>query len=311
MPPPLTAQDPERFRRRRDDRALFERLDRDGDPAARAELVERYLPLARYLARRYRGGSEDLDDLEQVAAIGLVKAIDRFDVERGPAFSSFAFPTIVGELRRHFRDHGWSVRVPRDIKELFLRVESLATAMSGELGRAPTVCELAGRADATVEHVLDAMQLATARHAVSLDQPRPDGEDSDAPAYEVATEEAGFAAAEAAAMLEDLLRLLPERDRLILTLRFRDDLLQWQIAQATGFSQMHVSRLIAHSIATLQRAAEQRSVNPPDGGGQRRRRRPPQHQPVAPPPRAELTRMPMARPQHPQQFDRIKSVQAV
>jgi RNA polymerase sigma-B factor len=240
--------------RRREDRALFERLARDHDPAVRDALVERFWPLARSLARRYHR-AEDLDDLEQVAVIGLMKAIDRFDPARGLAFSSFAFPTVVGELKRHFRDRGWSVRVPRGIQELAVRVEHLSGELVGELGRAPTVSELADRAEATDEQVLEALLAATARHAVSLDQPRRDDEDPDAVAREVALEESGFAAVEDTILLDDLMRVLPERDRLILTLRFREDRVQWQIAEIVGVSQMQVSRLIRHAIARLQQAA--------------------------------------------------------
>jgi RNA polymerase sigma-B factor len=205
--------------RRREERALFERLARDYDPAARDALVERFWPLARQLARRYHR-AEDLDDLEQVAAIGLMKAIDRFDLQ-----------------------------------ELAVRVERLSREMVGELGRAPTVSELAERAEATSEQVLEALLAATARHAVSLDQPRRDGEDPDAVAREVAVEESGFAAVEDTVVLDELMRVLSERDRLILTLRFREDRLQSQIAEIVGVSQMQVSRLTRHAIAQLQQAA--------------------------------------------------------
>ena len=148
--------------RRAQERRLFGRLAVDRSPATRAAIVEQFLPLARQLARRYRN-LEDLEDLEQIAAMGLVKAIDRFDPQRGLAFSSFAFPTILGELKRHLRDRGWSVRPPRSVQELAARVEPAANAIHAERGRSPTVPELAERVGSTVEQVLEAMQLATAR----------------------------------------------------------------------------------------------------------------------------------------------------
>ncbi len=144
------------------------RLHREGDPAAREELVVRFLPLARHLARRYGRGSDQLDDLAQVASLGLLKAIDRFDPNREIAFTSFAVPTIVGELKRYFRDKGWSVRVPRDLQELAIKVDRVADAMSRELGRAPTAAEIAERTGKTVEQVLEAREAAGGRHAASL-----------------------------------------------------------------------------------------------------------------------------------------------
>ena len=240
--------------RDRDERALFDRL-RDGDQTARAALVERFLPLARMLAQRYRAGDE-ADDLEQVAAIGLLKAIDRFERERGLAFSTFAFPTIVGELKRHFRDRCWSVRVPRSVQELAAGLEHVSHDLHGTLGRAPTVAELADGAGA--EQVLEALQIGGARWASSLDEPRREGEDTDAPRREVAVEEPGFAAVDDSAMVDDLLRRLDPRDRLILELRFREDLVQSQIGERLGISQMQVSRIIQRAIDQLRLAARSR-----------------------------------------------------
>jgi RNA polymerase sigma-B factor len=237
--------------RLREEYGLFERLALD--PSLRAGIVERFMPLARQLARRYEGGREDLDDLEQVAAIGLIKAIDRFEPERGLAFTSFAFPTILGELKRHFRDRGWAVRVPRPLQDRVSRIEVLTTELSGELGRAPTVAEIATRSAATSEQVLEALQAAKARHATSFDQPRHDTGET----YDVAIEDPGFERVENAADLEHLMRILGERERLILHLRFREDRLQSQIAEITGVSQMHVSRLINRSIERLHNAADQ------------------------------------------------------
>src|ERR671931_1173031 len=158
----------QRAARSAQDRRLLERYHHDNDQAAREQLVERFLPLARQLARRYQRGGEQLDDLVQVASLGLLKAIDRFDPERETAFSSFAVPTILGELKRHFRDKGWSVRVPRDLQELAVKVDRVGEDMSRELGRAPTPAEIGERVGATPEQVLEARKAAGAYRAVSL-----------------------------------------------------------------------------------------------------------------------------------------------
>jgi RNA polymerase sigma-B factor len=252
-PPPRLKVPTQSLTRDRDEGALFDRL-RDGDPIARAALVERFLPLSRMLARRYRAGDET-DDLEQVAAIGLLKAIDRFEPERGLAFSTFAFPTIVGELKRHFRDRCWSVRVPRSMQELAARVEHVSHDLHGKLGRAPTVAELADGADTNVEQVLEALQVGGARWASSLDEPRREGEEDDALGREVAVEEPGFAAVDDSVIVDDLLRRLDPRDRLIVELRFREDLIQSQIGARLGISQMQVSRIIRRAIDQLRLAA--------------------------------------------------------
>jgi RNA polymerase sigma-B factor len=244
--------------RRSEERTLFARLHQEPGPSARDAILARFMPLARQLARRYRN-LEDIDDLEQVAAIGLVKAIDRFEPERGLAFSSFAVPTILGELKRHLRDRGWSVRVPRDIQERAMRVDRVSNQLVSELGRAPTVAELAEHVDSTVELVLEALQAVTARHAVSLDQPRRDGEDGDERVLEVAVIETGFALAEDAAVIERLTAFLSERERAILDLRFRADLTQSQIAEIVGTSQMQVSRIIRNTIERLKTAAKRDS----------------------------------------------------
>jgi RNA polymerase sigma-B factor len=240
--------DPQRLREEHD---LFARLAID--PTIRTGVIERFMPLARQLARRYEGGCEDLDDLEQVATIGLIKAIDRFDPERGLAFTSFAFPTILGELKRHFRDRSWAVRVPRPLQDRVARIEVLTAELSGELGRSPTVAEIASRSASTNEEVIEALQAAKARHATSFDRPRHDRDET----YDVAVEEPGFERAENAADLDRLMRVLGERDRLILHLRFREDRLQSQIAEIAGVSQMHVSRLISRSIERLHNASQQ------------------------------------------------------
>jgi RNA polymerase sigma-B factor len=207
--------------------------------------------LARHLAGRYRGRGE-LDDLQQVAAVGLMKAIDRFDLDRGLAFSSFAVPTIVGELERHFRDQGWMVRVPRSLQELTLRIDRLSHELTGELGRSPTAAELAARTGASVEDVLEAITAGSAHYPDSLDQPMTEDGDSGLDLLP-APDQAGFERVENAMVIDGLLARLPERKQLILRLRFAEDLTQSEIAERLGISQMHVSRLIRDALATLQR----------------------------------------------------------
>ena len=231
---------------------------RDHDRLSRDELTERYLPLARHLARRYKGGNAELDDLYQVASFALVKAVDRFDPDRGIAFSSFAVPTILGELKRHFRDKGWSVRVPRDLQEMAVKVDRVADDMSRELGRAPTPAEIAERTGTTQEQVLEAREASAAYRAVSLDRPRSeDEEDGDSYADAVGAEDPGFGLAEDSATVERLMRVLSEREREVLRLRFEEDLTQSEIGQRVGVSQMHVSRLIRQSISRLREEADQ------------------------------------------------------
>ncbi len=247
----------ERAARSSEDRRLLVRYHREGDPAAREQLVERFLPLARQLARRYQRGGEQLDDLIQVASLGLLKAIDRFDPARQTAFSSFAVPTILGELKRHFRDKGWSVRVPRDLQEMAVRVDRITDEMSRELGRAPTPGEIAERTGASLEQVLEAREASAAYRAVSLDRPRSDDEeDGDSYADAFGVEDPGFGLAEDAATVDRLMRVLSDREREVLRLRFEEDLTQSEIGQRVGVSQMHVSRLIRQSIARLREAAD-------------------------------------------------------
>jgi RNA polymerase sigma-B factor len=248
-----------RAARAHEDRRLLERYHRHGDATAREALVERFLPLARQLARRYQRGGEPLDDLVQVASLGLLKAIDRFDPDRPTAFSSFAVPTILGELKRHFRDRGWSVRVPRDLQEMTVRVDRTAEELASELGRAPTPGEIAERIGSTTEQVLEAREAAGAYRAVSLDRPRE--EDDDDGSEWMGAEDPGFSLAEDAATVERLMSVLTEREREVLRLRFGEDLTQSEIGARVGVSQMHVSRLIRQAIARLRAAAEdQRDV---------------------------------------------------
>src|SRR5215213_7182580 len=242
-----------RAARARADRALLQRAHR-GDRQARTELVARFLPLARQLARRYQRAGEPLDDLNQVASLGLLKAIDRFDPSRETAFSSFAVPTILGELKRHFRDRGWSVRVPRDLQELAVRLEPVGEELARELGRAATPGEIAERTGATLEQVLEAREAAAAYRAVSLDRPREEDEEGDGLGASFGIEDPGFGNAEDSATIERLMRVLSEREREVLRLRFAEDLTQAEIGARVGVSQMHVSRLIRHAVAQLREA---------------------------------------------------------
>ncbi len=242
--------------RGRDDRRLLDRYHRDGELAARDELVARFLPLARQLARRYQRGNEPLDDLVQVASIGLVKAIDRFDPERGTAFSSYAVPTILGELKRYFRDTGWALHVPRGMQERVIQLNAVMGRLARQLGRSPTTAELAQALGTTPEDVLEAMQAATAYDAVSLDAPRALGDgDGDSHADILGGSDQGFEMAELRASIAPTLRTLSDRDRLVLHLRLVEDMTQSEIAGRVGVSQMHVSRLIRRALERLQTAA--------------------------------------------------------
>jgi RNA polymerase sigma-B factor len=235
-----------------DDRRLFERY-REGDRTARDELVERFLPLAFHLARRYRGAGGHAEDLQQVASIGLLNAIDRYDPDRGIAFSSFAVPTILGEIKRYFRDKGWTVRVPRELQERALTLERVGAVLERELGRAPTVAQLAERLDSTVEHVLEARAAAYAHHGVSLDRPSgDDDEEGRALVDALGFTDDEFRRAEDSVAFDEMLAGLGARERLVLRLRFHDDLTQAEIGELIGISQMHVSRLLRQAIEELR-----------------------------------------------------------
>src|SRR3954452_9501534 len=247
----------DRMSRAGENRRLLERYHREDDPAAREALVERFLPLARQLARRYQRAGEPLDDLIQVASLGLLKAIERFDPSRETAFSSFAVPTILGELKRHFRDKGWSLRVPRDLQELAVKVDRVGDQMSRELGRAPTPDEIAESIGVSAEQGLEAREAAGAYRAVSLARARDDDdEEGTGIADSVGIDDPGFSVAEDAATVERLMRVLTDREREVLRLRFEEDLTQSEIGVRVGVSQMHVSRLIRQSVARLREVAE-------------------------------------------------------
>ena len=247
------------------ERPLLRRYARDRSPQVREELVQRFMPLARRLAARYAGGAEPYDDLVQVASVGLVKAIDRFDPERGTAFSTFAVPTILGELKRHFRDRGWSVHVPRDVQERILKVERALADLPSRLGRAPTISDIAERLEVTPEEVLEAMHASQGHHAVSLDASSSHG-DAEEPAplgERIGAEDLGFDTVEYGAAIEPTLNAISERDRTVLHLRFVEDMTQSEIAERVGVSQMHVSRILRATLDKLREAVREDEVGAP------------------------------------------------
>jgi RNA polymerase sigma-B factor len=232
---------------------LFVRWRHLGDRYARAELVGRYLPLARKLARRYAGQGEPLDDLVQVASLGLVKAIDRYQPERGVAFASFAVPTILGELRRHFRDCGWSVHVPRRTQEMALAAARGRQEASVALGRSPTVAELAQYLEWSLEEVLEALEAVGAHHAASLEACAGEGEDGPLRLLErLACETEAYGQVEERLSVQRAVRTLPAGERRVVHLRFVEDLTQAEIASRLGVSQMQVSRVLRRALAHLR-----------------------------------------------------------
>ncbi len=237
---------------RAEPRELFARWQQDHDQAARDELVDRFLPLARKLARRYTGAHEPFEDLLQVASYGLLKALDRFDPDRGNAFSSFAVPTIVGELKRYFRDLGWSAHVPRGAQELALKVQRAQEKLTTKTGRSPTVAELAQYLELSIEDVLEGLEAAAAHHSASLDAPHDDGDDESGTLVDtIGQQDAGFQLAEDRTTVATAMLALPERDRQVLQLRFFEDRTQSEIASQIGVSQMQISRILRRAITTL------------------------------------------------------------
>jgi RNA polymerase sigma-B factor len=242
---------------RTDSNELFARWQKHRDQRAREELVDRFLPLARKLARRYAGAREPFEDLIQVASLGLVKAIDRFDAERGTAFSSFAVPTILGELKRYFRDLGWSVHVPRGAQEQALKVEEAQQQMAAKTGRPPSVQELAEYLELDMEDVLDALETASAHHATSLDTPRDDADgESGTLADAFGEEDERYELVDASVTISSAARHLSARERTVLVLRFVHDMTQTQIAEEIGVSQMQVSRILRRAVARLRELTE-------------------------------------------------------
>jgi RNA polymerase sigma-B factor len=255
------APHPARTARERSDAREVERqlligYHHEGDLAAREELVKSFMPLARDLALRYRYTDEPVDDLFQVASVGLIKAIDRFDPERGTKFTSYAAPTILGELKRHFRDKGWSVHVPRDLQERTLAVSRASEALSKTLGRSPKAREVAERLGCTVEEVLEAQEAAASYEAVSLDTPVAPGEDEAATLVDfMGGEDTGYELVARRDAIAGAWEALPEMERTVLQLRFSDDLTQHEIGDRIGYSQMHVSRLLRRGLDRLEAAA--------------------------------------------------------
>jgi RNA polymerase sigma-B factor len=238
---------------RPDDKILLRRYHEEGDLQAREQLIEQYMSLVRSLARRYSYRGEQLEDLVQIGAIGLIKAIDRFDVERGVELTTYATPNIIGEIKRHFRDKGWAVRVPRGLQELNVQLSRLMETLTVELGRSPTIPELAQASGSQEEDVLEALESGRAYSSLSLSQGSGgDGEEDLDPMESLGTEEHQYEVSEDRAVLAPGFRVLDERERHILQLRFFDGLTQSQIAQQVGISQMHVSRLIRRSLEKIR-----------------------------------------------------------
>jgi len=235
------------------DTALLRRYHEQGDLAARDELIEQYMSLVRSLARRYAYRGEQLDDLVQIGAIGLIKAIDRFDLNRGVELTTYATPNIIGEIKRHFRDKGWSVRVPRGLQELSVQLSRLVEQLTVQLGRSPTIAEIAKEAGVEEEQVLEALESGRAYSSVSLSAGAIGDEDGELdPLETIGSEEHMYEVSEDRAVLEPGFRVLDERERRILHLRFFEGLTQSQIAAQIGISQMHVSRLIRRALEKIR-----------------------------------------------------------
>lgn len=232
---------------------------REGDPAAREQALVELMPLVRALAARYAGRGEPLEDLVQVGSVGLIKAVDRFDVDRGVDFASYAVPTIVGEIRRHFRDKSWAMHVPRRLKELSVRLSRLLDELTTELGRSPTVSELAEAAGVDEEDVVDALDSTNAYSTRSLHAPFEEGGD-DSLAEKLGTDEAGYEEVEDGSFIAAGLDALEERERQIVELRFFREMTQSQIAAEVGISQMHVSRLLRRALAKMRGRLEEVSA---------------------------------------------------
>ena len=247
--------------------ALWGRLREEDDQAAREELVRRYLPYATSLARRYRAAAEPSDDLIQVASVGLLNAVDRFDPGRGIPFLGFAAPTILGELKRHFRDRVWTLRVPRGLHDRIAEVDKAIGELGTELQRAPSVRELAERLDLDEMDVLEVFEAGQNRRTLSLEKPAGPGEEDDPrPSDWVGSEDEGFELIEGRIALESALPHLSDRERLVLRLRFVEDMTQSQIAERIGHSQMHVSRILRRTLARIREEIEEAESGEPGAG---------------------------------------------
>jgi RNA polymerase sigma-B factor len=232
---------------------LWKRFARDREPAIREELIRRNMPFAKRLALRYRGASESFDDLLQVANLGLLNAIDRFDPERGIPFTAFASPTILGELKRHFRDRVWTVRVPRGLHDRMAEVDKAITELTKQLQRSPSVGEIAARLEMEQTDVLEVMEANHNRRPLSLDRPAgSDDSDESAPTEWIGEEDQSFELVEGRIALDSALPYLDERERLVLRLRFAEDMTQSQIADRIGHSQMHVSRILRRALVRIR-----------------------------------------------------------
>jgi RNA polymerase sigma-B factor len=235
------------------DKVLLRRYHVEGDLQARDELIERYMSLVRSLARRYAHRGEQLDDLVQIGAIGLIKAIDRFDLDRGVELTTYATPNIIGEIKRHFRDKGWSVRVPRGLQELNVQISKLVEQLTVQLSRSPTIAELAEAAGVEEESVLEALESGRAYSSVSLSPGASSDEEGELdPLESLGTLEHEYEVSEDRAVLAPGFKVLDQRERKILHLRFFSGLTQSQIADEIGISQMHVSRLIRRSLEKIR-----------------------------------------------------------
>ena len=241
--------------------ALLIAYHRTGDESAREQALVELMPLVRALAARYAGRGEPLEDLVQVGSLGLIKAVDRFDVDRGVEFSSYAVPTIVGEIRRHFRDKAWAMHVPRRLKELSVRLSRLLDELTNELGRSPTISELAEASGAEEEEVIDALDSSHAYSTRSLHAPFDDDGD-DTLADRLGVEERGYVDVEEGSLVDAGLDTLDERERRIIELRFFHELTQSQIAAELGISQMHVSRLLRRALADMRGAIDELTGEP-------------------------------------------------
>jgi RNA polymerase sigma-B factor len=233
----------------------FAEYRRTGDRALRNELVEEHMRLAEFLARRFAHRGESADDLRQVALVGLLKAVERFEPDRGLQFSSFATPTITGELKRYFRDRGWAVRVPRRIQELHLELDRTVNELSQELGRPPTPAEIAHRAGVLEEDVLESMEAGSLYRLASIDAGRTDDESAASPAQRLGGLDEELVAVDDRVAVSEMLAVLPDREQKIVYLRFFEGLTQSEIAEQIGISQMHVSRLLVRSLETLGKHA--------------------------------------------------------
>jgi RNA polymerase sigma-B factor len=239
----------------RDDESLLQRYHQDKDVAARDELIGRYLPVVRGLAKRYSYTTEPLEDLCQVGAMALMGAIERYRPGRGASFKAYAVPTILGELRRHFRDTGWALHIPRALQERARAIGVALSQLQAELGRSPTIRELAASMKLSTEDVIEGLEVRMAYDTTSLDSPGRDEDDDTSWRARLGAEDENYAMVEWGAVLERTMRAMPDRERMLLHLRFEEDLSQSEIARRVGYSQMHVSRLLRRAISRLQAVA--------------------------------------------------------